>query len=456
MKSIHRSRGMCEWDNFNEASHLMRTLLAQGTPGVLSPFHLLSEPSMSPQNQRDCSELWSKDKLQSAEIVSAPHRFQFSRHENRKIRVGYLSNDFQEHATSLLLIEMFEAHNRDRFELYAYSYGAEDHNAMRQRLQGVFHDFQNIGDRTDSQAACAIHSDGIDILVDLKGYTQNSRTSIMMLHPAPIQVNYLGYPGTLGADICDYIITDTFLTPSDQSLDYSESFAYMPHSYQPHGRKSPVGIKPQRKDVGLPDTGFVFCCFNQAFKLTPDIFSVWCRLLELIPDSVLWLLDTNLARGNLRNEAMRRGIAAQRIVFAPDVAQIEHLGRLQLADLVLDTFPYGAHTTASDALWSGVPIVTYAGETFPSRVAGSLLHAVGMPELIAHTLEDYFDVALDLATNPAKLATLHKHLIEHRHTMPLFDVHGYTHDIENLFEQMWQRYADGLPHAEISTRPLSS
>ena len=210
---------------------------------------------------------------------------------------------------------------------------------------------------SDTDTARAIYGAGIDILVDLKGYTQGARTGVMMLRPAPVQVNFLGYPGTLGGGICDYIITDGFVTPMTAASDYSESFAYMPHSYQPHGRRGVIGRKPARSEAGLPESGFVFCCFNQAYKFTPPVFDLWCRLLEAVPDSVLWLLSAARAEGNLRQEALRRGISMDRLVFAPDMAQSDHLGRLQLADLVLDTIPYGAHTTASDALFAGVPIV---------------------------------------------------------------------------------------------------
>ena len=296
---------------------------------------------------------------------------------------------------------------------------------------------------SDVEAARAVYDAKIDILVDLKGFTQGARTGIMMLHPAPIQVNYLGYPGTLGSGICDYIITDPYVTPMAAAPGYSEAFAYMPHSYQPHGRMGAIGRKPSRAESGLPDTGFVFCCFNQAFKFTPRIFDLWCRLLEAAPGSVLWLLCAERAEGNLRGEALQRGIAMNRLVFAPDMDQSDHLGRLQLADLVLDTAPYGAHTTASDALWAGVPIVTQAGDTFASRVAGSLLHAVGLPELIAANEEDYFALAAGLAAEPDRLAALKAKLQRERLTAPLFNVAAYTGALENLYETMWSRRIDG-------------
>lgn len=439
MKSIHRSREMCEWDEFSQAAEHMRATLAKGRAGQLSPFQLLTAPGVSSFEHRACSELWTRDRLAQSTAIREDLAFRFDLAARDKIRIGYLSNDFHDHATSLLLIETFEAHDRDRFELHAFSFGADDGNALRRRVRRAFHVFHDVSALSDIETARAAHDAGIDILVDLKGYTQGARTGVMMLHPAPIQVNYLGYPGTLGGDICDYIITDRFVTPMAAASDYSEAFAYMPHSYQPHGRKRAIGRKPTRAEVGLPESGVVFCCFNQAFKITPQVFDLWCRLLDATPGSVLWLLSATRAESNLRGEAMRRGVAANRLVFAPDMGQSDHLARLQLADLVLDTSPYGAHTTASDALWAGVPIVTQAGDTFPSRVAGSLLHAVGLPELIAASAEDYFAVASTLAAEPDRLATIKAKLQRERLTAPLFDVAAYTRALESLYKTMWSR-----------------
>jgi predicted O-linked N-acetylglucosamine transferase (SPINDLY family) len=441
---------MCEWDEFADAAPRIRNLLAQGESNRLSPFHLLSTPGVTAREQRACSELWARDRLAARLIEREKLAFRFELTERRRIRIGYLSNDFHDHATSLLLIETFEMHDRERFELHAFSFGADDGKLMRPRIRGAFHIFHDISALSDIEAAQAIYEARIDILVDLKGYTQGARTNIMMLRPAPIQVNYLGYPGTLGADICDYIVTDPFMTPLASAADYSEAFAYMPNSYQPRGRKGTIGGKPTRSQVGLPETGFVFCCFNQAFKLTPRTFALWCRLLDATPNSVLWLLQAERAEGNLRGEAWSQGVAGDRLIFAPDMSQEDHLGRLQLADLVLDTTPYGAHTTASDALWAGTPIVTWAGETFPSRVAASLLHAVGLPELIADDEESYFELALSIANDPVRLATLKARLVRDRLTVPLFDVASYTRALESLYEIMWRRRRSGGPRANIN------
>ncbi|WP_157235110.1 O-linked N-acetylglucosamine transferase, SPINDLY family protein [Methylosinus sp. LW4] len=449
MRAPGRSRGMCEWGDFAGDAKALDDLLEAGRSGSLPPFLLLSQPGVGATDQRRCSELWTRDRRAAAVAARLALDFQFRPADGRKIRLGYLSNDFHDHATALLLIETLEAHDRERFCVNAYSYGADDGKSMRRRLVGAFDSFVDIEALSDGDAARAIHRDEVDILIDLKGFTANARSGILMLRPAPVQVNYLGYPGTLGEDICDYIITDDYVTPFASAGDYSESFAYMPNSYQPHGRAGPIGTIPTREAMGLPEQGVVFCCFNQAYKFTPEMFDVWCRLLDAVPGSVLWLLGAPMAEGNLRNEAWRRGVNGGRLIFAPDMAQGEHLARLQLADLVLDTAPYNAHTTASDALWAGVPIVTCSGSTFPSRVAGSLLRAVGLTELIAADLDDYFDLAYRLAVDPAHLAELKAKLARNRADAALFDVPAYTRDLEGLYRSMWNRRSAGLPPAAL-------
>ncbi len=444
-----RSQDMCEWEAFDQSQSQVRAVLARDQGGEVPPFLLLSIPGISAHEQRVCSDLWVRDRIAARRPERDTLAFRFPITPRDKIRIAYLSNDFHDHATSRLLIETLEAHDHTRFEVHAYSFGVDDGGGMRQRLCSSFDAFHDVTAMSDTEAARTIHSAGIDILVDLKGYTRGARTGIMMLHPAPVQVNYLGYPGTMGGDTCDYIITDLFMTPMEIASAYSEAFAYMPHSYQPHGRKDIVGRRPERAELGLPKTGFVFCCFNQAYKITPTRFDLWCRLLNAVPDSVLWLLADERAQGNLRGEALRRGIIPDRLVFAPHMAQNDHLSRLQNADLVLDTSPFGAHTTASDALWCGVPIVTCVGETFPSRVAGSLLHAIGMPELIARNEEEYFSVALAFATQPGLLDACKAKLRRNRMTTPLFDVAAYTAALENLYGAMWERHRCGVAHTTI-------
>ncbi|MGJ5175251.1 UDP-N-acetylglucosamine-peptide N-acetylglucosaminyltransferase [Bradyrhizobium oligotrophicum] len=442
MRSLGRDRGMCAWDDFAQSSTDARLSLAEARSGQIPPFLLLSVPGMSAGEHRICSELWTRDRIAASGAERARLDFRFDLTIRDRLRVGYLSNDFHDHATAHLLVEALEAHDRARCELHAFSFGADDRGPMRGRLHDAFDGFHDVTALSDSAAAAMVHAAQIDILVDLKGYTRGARTGILMLHPAPVQVNFLGYPGTLGGGICDYIITDPFMTPLAAAADYSESFAYMPHSYQPHGRAA-IGPPPTRAEVGLPDTGVVFCCFNQAYKFTPATFDLWCRLLDATPDSVLWLLASDQAEGNLRGEALRRGVAPGRLVFAPEMTQSEHLRRLQLADLVLDTAPYGAHTTASDALWAGVPVVSCAGDTFASRVAGSLLHAVGCPELIAKDEADYLAVALTLAAEPDLLRAAKARLWHNRLATPLFDAAAYARSLQDLYDQMWHRRRSG-------------
>lgn len=443
MKRLSLAQQMCEWGSVGEWREQIRSVIENGEEGKLAPFLALSIHGITANEQRRCSELWMKQRIEASTLQRSALAFTFAMQAKPKIRVGYLSCDFHEHATALLMVEMLESHNRQRFDVLAYSYGASDGKAMRRRLERTFDRFIDIEALSTAEAAAAIHGDQVDILIDLKGYTAATRTAILTYRPAPIQVNYLGYPGTLGGDFCDYLITDRFLTPPETAADYSEAFAYLPGTYQPHGRHCPVGARPTRLEAGLPEGGFVFCSFTQTYKITPEIFDLWCRLLIDVPGSVLWLLRDPLAEGNLRREAFQRGITAERIVFADDMGQADHLGRLQLADLVLDTLPYNAHTTASDALWVGVPILTCAGDTFPSRVAGSVLRAIDMEELIVADLDEYYQLALDLATDPERFSGVKARLAANRLTTPLFDVASYTRHIEALYEAMWLGYLRG-------------
>jgi len=455
LKHYARSRSWCEWEQFDTWQGRALAQLAAPDAQALPPFHLLSLPGISAAQQRDCAERWMHERLGLSADARAAMALEFAastRKEEapgRRLRLGYLSSDFHQHATALLMVEMLEAHDREHFELHAYSYGADDGQGMRARLQRRFEHFSDITALDDAAAARAIHADGIDILIDLKGFTAGTRSALLSYRAAPLQVSFLGYPGTLGGSLCDYLISDRFITPIDAAADYSEQLACLPHSYQPHGRQATIGPRPMRAAQGLPARGLVLCCFNQSYKFTPEVFDIWCRLLAQTPGSVLWLLGHAQAEGNLRAEAMERGIAPQRLVFAPDCAQAEHLARLQLADLVLDTSPYNAHTTASDALWAGVPLLTCAGSTFASRVAGSLLHAVGLPELVTHSLADYAALAADLVNRPQRLRALRRKLARQRMTAPLFDVPAYTHSLEALFAAMWQRHASGLAPATL-------
>jgi protein O-GlcNAc transferase len=343
------------------------------------------------------------------------------------------------------MAELFERHDRDRFEVIAYSYGRNDNGPMRARLDRAFDRFVDIAAMSHRAAAERIHQDRIGILVELKGYTQHARPQIAAYRPAPVQVNYLGYPATMGADFIDYLIADRFVVPSTEQAFFSEKVVQLPGCYQVNDRKREIAVTAaSRTDCGLPTHGFVFCSFNNSYKISPAVFDVWMRLIEAVPGSVLWLLEANpLVRRSLCAETERRGVNPGRLVFAPIVPSADHLARHQNADLFLDTLPCNAHTAASDALWAGLPVLTCAGNTFAGRVAASLLAAVGLPELITASLTDYERTALALARDLQRLAELRATLQKNRETSPLFDLPAMTRNIEASYLRMWERWCAG-------------
>lgn len=431
---IHLRRHACDWREFDaETKRLFE--LAQ----YVEPFVFLSAPSTAAQ-QLECSQRWASHFQRGTPFVHA-------RRQRDRIRIGYLSADFRRHATAYLMAELFERHDRSRFETYAYSYGYDDKSDVRQRLIKSFDHFVELRTTPHEESARRIHGDGIDILIDLKGYTGGVRTEILVNRPAPIQVNYLGYPGTMGADFIDYIIADKFVTPMEHQPFYSEKLVQLPDCYQPNDTKREIAsTMPTRAQFGLPEQAFVFCSFNGVYKFAPPVFDIWMRLLKTVPGSVMWMLSTSpLVEKNLRREASARGVEPERLVFSPAMPLADHLARHKYADLFLDTLPINAHTTASDSLWAGLPILTCAGGTFAGRVAGSLLEAVGLPELITTSLADYEAVALDLATHPDKLAALRARLAANRLSAPLFDIDRFTKGIEAAYAGMWDRWQAGKP-----------
>ena len=325
-----------------------------------------------------------------------------------KIRLGYVSGEFREQATAYLIADLFECHDRNAFELHAISTGADDSSPMRSRIKAAFDVFSDVSRRSDREIAEHISRAEIDILIDLNGFFGEERTALVAFKPAPIQVNYLGFPGTMGAPYMDYILADKWIIPEDQQQYYAEKVVYLPDTYQANDRKKVIGeTVRKRAEFGLPEKGFVFCSFNNAYKITPEMFSVWMRLLAQTEGSVLWLLEVDSGiKRNLRNEAQARGVSPDRIVFAPFIKLKDHLARGRLADLFLDTLPVNAHTTASDALWMGVPLLTCLGSTFAGRVASSLLASVGLEEMITRSLGDYEALALKLAQDPALMAAV--------------------------------------------------
>jgi predicted O-linked N-acetylglucosamine transferase (SPINDLY family) len=364
----------------------------------------------------------------------------------RRLRVGYVSNDFRHHATSMLMVQMLECRNRERFDVLLYSHSGNDGSPLRCRIQKACEEFVEIDTLSDAQVADRIRADRIDILVDLKGLTSGQRLGIFALRPAPLQVGFLGYPGTVGSDFLDYFIGDPVTTPLEHAGHFTEKLAQMPVVYQPNDRSRPLPAPLARAEVGLPDDAFVMCSFNQSYKITPQVFDLWCSLLRDITGSVLWLLVGNdQARANLIREAQARGVDSHRLVFAPMLQIQRHLARLQAADLFVDTFPCSAHTTASDALWAGVPLVTMTGQTFPSRVAASLLHAVGLPELACADGQQYTRTIRELAADRGRLQGLREHLRRVRMQTPLFDSERFARDIEALYLRMAERAEVGLP-----------
>ncbi len=356
-----------------------------------------------------------------------------TRHE--RIRLAYLSADFHQHPTAQLMIELFERHDRARFEVTAIAFGPDDNSAMRHRLVAAFDTFEDVRGMSDLEVAKLLKAREIDIAVDLNGHTHEARPGIFSHRPAPVQVNYLVYPGTTGAGFMDYVLADRIVLPLDQQPFFSEKIIHLPDCYQANDATRIVPPPPSRAQAGLPESSFVFCCFNNSWKITAPVFDIWMRLLQQVPGSLLWLLD-GPAAGNLRAAAAAQGVEPQRLVFAPKLRPDQHLARHQLADLFVDTLPYNAHTTCSDALWAGVPVVTCIGKAFHGRVAASLLKAVEMPELVTVTPEKYEELALELAKNPALLKATSEKLARNRTTTALYDSARFCKAIEAAYEAM--------------------
>jgi predicted O-linked N-acetylglucosamine transferase (SPINDLY family) len=378
-----------------------------------------------------------------------------SRHE--RIRLGYFSADLREnHPVAQLIAGLFEAHDRSRFELIAFAFGPPARDGMRARIQAAFDQFIEVGNLSDEDVAQLAREHEVDIAVDLMGFTLHNRTGIFAGRAAPVQVSYLGYAGTMGASYIDYLIADQTVIPREHAGHYTEKIAYLPHTFQPNDSRREIStITPDRRSMGLPDRSFVFCSFNHCYKINPEVFAIWMRLLRQIDGSVLWLAGTDpAAERNLRKEAQARDVSPDRLIFKQRTALLtDHLAQLRLADLFLDTFPYNAHATASDALWTGVPVLTLLGETYAGRVAASLLRAVGLPELITESPEAYEALALELATDAPRLAALRQRLAGNRLTYPLFDTALFTRHIEAAYLAMWERHLAGLPPQHIFVTP---
>ena len=431
---------LCNWDGIDAAVQdlIARVALAKRATRPFTVLALSDDPSL----HRRVAEMSAS----TAELAPRPLAAPPKRPRSPRIIIGYYSADYQNHATANLMAELFELHDRRHFEIIGFSYGSPTHDPMRQRLLGAFDRFVEVRSNSDREIAQLSRELKVDIAVDLKGFTQDSRPGVFAHRAAPIQVNYLGYPGTVGGGHMDYIVADRTLIPPQHRQHYSEHVIYLPNSYQANDRKRPLPTEhPTRADLGLPQSGFVFCSFNSCYKITPAIFDSWMRILQQVKHSILWLLtDSGAAAGALRREAARRGVSADRLVFAPQLPLARHLARYRVADLFLDTFPCGGHTTASDALWVGLPVVTRLGDSFAARVAASLLTAIGLPELITSSAAQYEALAVELATDPLRLAAVRTKLDLNRPTAPLFDTPRFTRDLEQGYVLVYERYLAGL------------
>ena len=438
---IHVRQHMCDWNGLDALWERLRRAVA-GKPGSeVSPFSILSMPT-TPREQLDCAVAWSRRHLEPIAAARAALGFDFSGRRSRdRLRIGYLAWGLHDHATGYWAPQLFELHDRSRWQVTAYAYGPDDGSEIRARIRGAAERFVDLSREADDSAARRIYDDGVDILVDLTGYTFGTRSQILALRPAPIQVNWF-YPGTMGAACVDYFIADPFVVPPELEPFFTESIARLPDCYMITDRKRPVSeVVPTRAECGIPDDAFVFCYFNQTYKILPEAFASWMRILRAVPGSVLWFLESNpWVTANLRKEAEKHGVAAQRIIVAPRKPIGEHLVRYRIADLALDSFPYTSHTTAADALWVGCPLVTRTGNTFASRVAGSALITGGLPELVTDSFEACERLAVELATTPGRLREIRRRLEETRATSRLFDTPRFVRNLERAYQGMFDAY----------------
>jgi predicted O-linked N-acetylglucosamine transferase (SPINDLY family) len=434
-----------DWEGLDALRDDVLSRLKRGGD-VITPIHCAAV-SASPEEMRACARIWAIRKYPAAETPL--WRGESYRHS--RIRVAYLSADFHSHATAALMAGVFERHDKRRFEVHAISYGRDDSSPMRRRLVSAFEHFHDMRAASDADTARLLRNLEIDIAVDLKGYTEEARPGILAHRVAPVQAHYLGFPGSLGAGYIDYLIADAVTIPGEHRSYYSEKIVTLPGSYQCNDEQREIADKtPSRGECWLPDKGFVFCCFNNSYKIMPETFAIWMRLLRKIEGSVLWLLDDNeAATRNSRQQAQASGVFPSRLVFAPRISLPEHLARHRVADLFLDTLPYGAHTTASDALWAGLPVLTRMGTAFAGRVAASLNNAVGLPEMIVNSTQEYEDLALRLATLPETLAAVKAKLAANRRQAQLFDTSRFTRNLEAAYTLIWRRAMAGEPPTDI-------
>jgi len=443
---LHAGMQLCDWRGFASRMTRISEQIYLGNP-VSPPFPLLSAID-SPELHRAAAELWVREQCPPDDALGAFP----SRPPSEKIHIGYFSPDFRNHAVSQAAVEIFEMHDRARFEITGFAFGPRVADSMRARISRAFDRFLDVSDEPDIGVARLARKLGVDIAVDLGGYTEFCRTKIFAFRAAPVQVNYLGYPGTMAAPYMDYVISDRTVVPAELSTGYSEKLIYLPLSYIPHDSTSPIAETPcSRSLLGLPPEGFVFCCFNKKYKILPDMFECWMRILRRVPASVLWLsLDDGAAADNLRQRASELDIDPDRLIFADRMDSLsEHLARLRAADLFLDTFPYNAHATATDALWTGLPVLTLIGRSFAARVSASLLRSLRLEELVTSTLSEYENRAVELADKPLVLQGLKGRLTRDRVASGVFDTRLFTKNLEQAFAAIYAKNVAAIPPENI-------
>ncbi len=439
--SQHARMQICDWRDFDVRLASLLAGIERNEP-VSQPFPVLAL-SESGALQRKAAEIYVRQEYPPSHALPPIPK----RHRHDRIRIGYFSADFRSHPVATLAAELFETHDRSRFETTAFSFGPDTQDEMRRRLTGAFDRYIDVKNQSHQDIALLARSLEIDIAVDLMAFTENCRPQIFALRAAPVQVSYLGYPGTTGAQYMDYLIADWTLIPESSQSHYSEKIIYLPHTYQANDAKRSIADTGfTRENLGLPPAGFVFCCFNNNYKITPGTFDTWMRILRRAEGSVLWLLEDNASVAkNLRREAVQRGVEPERLVFAKRAPMPEHLARQRVADLFIDTLPYNAHTTASEALWTGLPVLTCIGATFAGRVAASLLKAIELPELVTSKQDQYVELALELAADAQRLARIKQKLADNRLRTPLFDIRLFTKHLEAAYTIIDERYHAGLP-----------
>ena len=445
---VHAKNKLCDWKYFKEDIEILKNKILNKNKAS-TPFPILQLYD-SPLLQKKTAEIWIKEKFPDKKKLKSLSK----KKPNKKIRIGYYSADFHNHVMSFLLAKLFELHDKSKFELIAFSFGPEKNDEMRKRISKPFDQFIKVNSKNDREIAQLSRDIKVDIAVDLLCFTENNRIGIFADNCAPIQINYLGYPGTSGSNFFDYIVADKALIPKESQEYYSEKIIYLPNTWLPRDFTQKISDKVfTRKELNLPKEGFIFCSFNQSYKITPDVFDIWMRLLKKIEGSVLWLLEDNqTAKINLKKEASKREIDINRVIFAKKMTLEEHLARLKIADLWVDTFPYTAQATCADALWSGLPVLTRKGKSFTSRAASSLLNAIGLNELITNTEKEYEELASELAKNPKHLKEIKNKLKKNRLAKPLFDTKLYAKNIESAYTKIYERYCSNLPAKNIEIK----